>query len=90
MFSVLRPGGILVTAVERLSTTLPAIAAKRGVRFAAVGVEPDHVALEKLAELADAGVIRPHIQEVFDLADAAKAHELVAAGGVQGKVVLTV
>lgn len=88
-FSVLRPGGLLVTAVERLSETLPVLAREHGVRFAAVGVEPDHVALDKLAELADAGVIRPHVSEVLPLTDAAKVHEIVAAGGVQGKVVLT-
>lgn len=88
-FSVLRPGGLLVTAVERLSTTLPRLATEAGVRFAAVGVEPDHVALEHLAALADAGVLRPHVQTTLPLEDAAKAHEIAAAGSVQGKIVLT-
>jgi NADPH:quinone reductase-like Zn-dependent oxidoreductase len=88
-FSVLRPGGLLVTAVERLNAALPRLAADAGVRFAAVGVEPDHVALERLAALADAGVLRPHVRTTLALADAAKAHDIVAAGGVQGKIVLT-
>lgn len=88
-FAVLRPGGLLVTAVERTSTTLPALAEEMGLRFAAVGVEPDYVALERLAELVDAGVIRPYIQDVLSLENAAKAHEIVEGGGVQGKIVLT-
>jgi NADPH:quinone reductase-like Zn-dependent oxidoreductase len=88
-FSVLRPGGVLVTGVEPYSTTLPRLAAEAGVRFACVGVEPDHVGLSRLAELADAGVLRPHVQTTLPLEDAAKAHDLIAAGGVQGKIVLT-
>ena len=88
-FSVLRPGGLLVTAVERLNAALPGLAAEAGVRFAAVSVEPDYVALERLAALADAGALRPYVQTAVPLADAAAAHELAAAGGVQGKIVLT-
>ena len=88
-FSVLRPGGLLVTAVERLNAALPGLAAAAGVRFAAVSVEPDYVALERLAALADAGALRPYVQTAVPLADAAAAHELAAAGGVQGKIVLT-
>jgi NADPH:quinone reductase-like Zn-dependent oxidoreductase len=87
--AVLRPGGLLVTAVERLNASLPGQAAAAGRRFAAVSVEPDYVALERLAELAEAGAVRPYVQTALPLEDAAKAHELVAAGGVQGKVVLT-
>jgi len=87
--TVLRPGGLLVTAVERLNRTLPERAAAAGRRFAAVSVEPDYVALEALAALAEAGAVRPYAQTALPLEDAAKAHELVAAGGVQGKVVLT-
>lgn len=87
--SVLRRDGLLITAVERLSTILPGLAADAGVRFAAVGVEPDHVALEQLAALADAGALRPYVQTTLPLEAAAKAHEIAAAGGVQGKIVLT-
>ncbi len=88
-FSVLRPGGLLVTAVERLNPTLPGRAAAAGVRFAAVSVEPDYVALERLAALAEAGALRPFVQTALPLEEAAKAHAIVGAGGVQGKIVLT-
>jgi NADPH:quinone reductase-like Zn-dependent oxidoreductase len=79
-----------VTAVERLSTTLPELAEQSGVRFAAVGVEPDPAGLEALTELVEAGRLRVHLQQVFPLERLAEAHEVLAAGGVQGKLAITV
>jgi len=46
---VLRPGGLLLTAVERTNAALAARVEAAGRRFAGVTVEPDHVVLEKLA-----------------------------------------
>ncbi|WAL65401.1 NADP-dependent oxidoreductase [Amycolatopsis cynarae] len=89
-FGVLRQGGVLVTAVERLSSTLPELAKRSGVRFAAVGVEPDPAGLEALGELVEAGRLRVHLQQVFPLDRLAEAHEVLAAGGVQGKLAITV
>jgi NADPH:quinone reductase-like Zn-dependent oxidoreductase len=89
-FGVLRPGGLLVTAVERLSTTLPVLAKQAGVRFAAVAVEPDAAGLEALTALVEAGKLRVHLQQVFPLEQVAQAHELLAAGGVRGKLAISV
>jgi NADPH:quinone reductase-like Zn-dependent oxidoreductase len=89
-FGVLRPGGLLVTAVDRLSTTLPQAAERAGVRFAAVGVEPDPVALDALTELVEAGRLEVHLQEVFPLERLPEAHELLATGSVQGKIAIRV
>ncbi|WP_225848733.1 NADP-dependent oxidoreductase [Streptomyces sp. HPF1205] len=89
-FTILRPGGLLITAVERTSTTLPGLAAEAGVRFAPLGVEPDAAGLESLTALVEAGRLRPYLQEVLPLEQAAKAHEIVATGSVRGKVVLSV
>jgi NADPH:quinone reductase-like Zn-dependent oxidoreductase len=46
--------------------------------------------LERLAELIDAGSVTPSIERTFDLAGAAEAVDLVAAGRVHGKLVVTV
>lgn len=86
---VLRPGGLLVTAVDREDAALAAAAAAAGRRFAGISVEPDHTALEALTALVDDGLLRPHVAHVLPLADAAKAHELVESGHTQGKIVLT-
>ncbi|WKX69319.1 NADP-dependent oxidoreductase [Streptomyces sp. XD-27] len=88
--SVLRPGGTLVSIMEHWNQELAAEIEAAGRRFAGISVEPDYASLEAIAALVDAGRIRPHVAETFPLTDAAKAHELVASGGVQGKVVLTV
>ncbi|WP_405360425.1 NADP-dependent oxidoreductase [Kitasatospora sp. NBC_00085] len=88
--SVLRPGGTLVSIMEHFKLDLAAEIEAAGRKFAGVSVEPDYAALEAIAALVDAGRIRPHVAETFPLDDAAKAHELVGSGRVQGKVVLTV
>ena len=87
---VLRPGGILVTAVDRTNLALAAKAEQEGRRFAGVAVEPDHAALERLAKLVDAGALRVHVQDTFPLERVAEAHRLAEAGHVTGKIVLTI
>ncbi|MEY9849846.1 NADPH:quinone reductase-like Zn-dependent oxidoreductase [Streptacidiphilus sp. BW17] len=86
---VLRAGGVLVSILED-GDELATAAAARGVRLVVTSVEPDYASLERIAELADAGKIRPHIEATFDLVDAATAHLALDAGQVQGKLVLTV
>ena len=87
--ATLRPGGILVTAVDKADAELARAAETAGVRFAGISVEPDVVGLEALNALVAAGRLRPHVEQAFDLADAAKAHGVVEGGHVRGKVVLT-
>ncbi|WP_433684653.1 NADP-dependent oxidoreductase [Nocardia sp. CA-119907] len=87
--STLRKGGILVTAVEKASTALPKLAAAAGVRFAGISVEPDVVGLEALTQLVESGKLHPYVQQTMPFENAAKAHELVEQGNVQGKIVLT-
>ncbi|HJD80185.1 NADP-dependent oxidoreductase [Kitasatospora aureofaciens] len=86
---VLKPGGTLVSIMEHWNQELAAEIEAAGRRFAGVSVEPDYAGLEAIAALVDEGRIRPHVAEVFPLAEAGRAHELVASGTVQGKVVLT-
>ncbi|MFD9601960.1 NADP-dependent oxidoreductase [Streptomyces sp. NPDC059970] len=87
---VLRPGGVLISIVEHADPKLAVRVEAAGRRFAGISVEPDYAALEAIANLVDAGLIRPHVEETFPLEEAGKAHELVASGHVQGKIVLTV
>ncbi|MFG3439075.1 NADP-dependent oxidoreductase [Nonomuraea sp. NPDC047897] len=88
--AVLRPGGVLVSIMEHGDAALAARVEAAGRRFAGVSVEPDYAALEAIAGLVDAGAIRPHVEQVFPLEEAAKAHEVLGAGRVTGKLVLTV
>jgi NADPH:quinone reductase-like Zn-dependent oxidoreductase len=52
-------------------------------------VQVDAVALASLASMVADGRLRTRVAATLDLADGAHAHELVEAGGLRGKVVLT-
>ena len=86
---VLRPGGSLVTIVDMRDAGLAGRAAERGLRVVGVTAEPDQVGLAALAELVDAGRLRPCVDRVLPLAEAVEAHRLIDSGSTTGKVVLT-
>ncbi len=87
---VLRPDGLLVTIVEMHNPDLAARAAERGLAWAGVTAEPDHVGLEALTDLVERGRLRIHVDRILPLAEAARAHHLLDAGSGTGKVVLAV
>ncbi|NGN64646.1 NADP-dependent oxidoreductase [Streptomyces sp. A7024] len=88
--SVLRPGGVLISILQHYDREVAAEVAAAGRVFAGVEVRPDAAGLESLAALVAEGRLRPHVSETFPLAEAAKAHELIESGQVQGKIALTV
>ncbi|MFE3499536.1 NADP-dependent oxidoreductase [Kitasatospora sp. NPDC059160] len=83
---VLRPGGRLIT----LPGPGDVPAAQEGVSASWVLVEPDHLGLRELTALAERGALRPVVEAVLPLDQAAKAHELGELGRTTGKIVLTV
>ena len=87
---VLRPGGHLVTAVADDDLELIAEHEAAGLRFSAIAVDPDPVALRGLVGLVEQGRLRVHVQETFPFERVADAHRLLDAGHLQGKLVLTV
>jgi NADPH:quinone reductase-like Zn-dependent oxidoreductase len=84
----LRAGGVLVTAADPMNRVLADKAAEAGVRFAGIMVEPDHVALESLADLVDDGRLSVHLDRTFAFDDIAEAHRYLESGHMTGKVVL--
>jgi NADPH:quinone reductase-like Zn-dependent oxidoreductase len=88
--AMLRPGGVLISILQHGDREVAARIEAAGRRFAGISVEPDYAALEEIARLVDAGLIRPHVEQTFPLERADEAHALVEAGHVQGKIVLTV
>lgn len=86
-WSVLKPGGILVSIVS----PPPEERAKAlGMRSAFVFIEPSAAILAELAALVDAGSVRPIVGAEFALADIAKAHAFSQTGRTVGKIVLYV
>lgn len=83
---VLKPGGHLVTLPT--PDDVPADAA--GVHTGWTLVEPDYRGLLEIASLVEAGRLRPFVEAVLPLSEAAKAHEIGERGRTTGKIVLTV
>ncbi|MEU9232575.1 NADP-dependent oxidoreductase [Streptomyces subrutilus] len=84
--SVLKPGGHLVTLPG--PDGIPADT--RGVRASWVLVEPDLKGLEEIAALVEQGLLKPLVDTVLPLEQAARAHEIGELGRTTGKIVLTV
>ncbi|MFI8823527.1 NADP-dependent oxidoreductase [Streptomyces sp. NPDC053431] len=87
---VLRPGGVLVSILPGTDPDDLVKAAARGVRVETLLVEADHSGMKAVAELAASGALRAHVEAVFPLAEAAKAHALGETDRTTGKIVLTV
>ncbi|MFJ6794216.1 NADP-dependent oxidoreductase [Streptomyces sp. NPDC091268] len=83
---VLKPGGHLVTLPG--PDDLPADTA--GVHAVWLLVEPDLGGLREIAALADRSLLKPLVDTVLPLEQAAKAHEIGERGRTTGKIVLTV
>lgn len=66
----------------------PEPAIDRNLAVHGVLVRPDRSALDVLVRAIDEHGVRPEIDEVIDLEDAARAHERVEAGDVLGKLAL--
>lgn len=63
---------------------------KRGVKVSVVVRKSDGDALQQIADLVDAGAIRPVVDQVFALADIAQAHRYCETGRARGKVAIEV
>lgn len=83
---VLKPGGHLVTLPG--PDGIPADT--QGMQAAWVLVEPDLKGLEEIAALVEQGLLKPLVDTVLPLEQAAKAHEIGEQGRTTGKIVLTV
>jgi NADPH:quinone reductase-like Zn-dependent oxidoreductase len=87
-WKVLKKGGILVSILG--PPPAEEEAAAHGVRATMMWVRGDADQLARIAALLDAGRIRVHVDAVFPLAEAARAHQLSATGHVRGKIALEV
>jgi NADPH:quinone reductase-like Zn-dependent oxidoreductase len=87
--SVLTSGGILVSSVSEPNAEE---ARASGVRARFMLVDVTSAALTRIADLVDAGVLRPRLGAVLPLADARQAHEMLEGLRPRppGKIVLAV
>ena len=86
-WKVLKKGGILVTLLGQGPLDE---AASYGVRGVGILVKPNPGELDEIAALVDMRIVKPVIEAVFPLQDAAKAHQLGETNRARGKIVLRV
>ena len=86
-YGVVKKGGIVMSLVARPD---PAELEKHGIRGAGISVHADADDLTEIAQLIDAGKIKPIVTEVLPLTDAVKAQQQAATHHTRGKVVLRV
>lgn len=87
-WSLLKRGGMLVSMIEEPSAE---IAEEHGVRHGMV-VSPPPIAetLSKVAQMVEAGDIKPVVSNVLPLQDAQKGHQIVETKHARGKIIFQV
>ena len=83
--ALVKAGGMIVSVAGTLDA---AAVGSRGVRFERVSSVPSGEQLAALATLAGRKKLKPHVQKIFALMDAAAAQEESKAGHVRGKLVV--
>jgi NADPH:quinone reductase-like Zn-dependent oxidoreductase len=88
-FAVLKPGGLLVSAVSQPEQ---ALAERHGVRALFFLVEVTTMHLTRIAEMIDAGELTVNVGTVLPFAEAKIAHEMLAGNcpHPRGKIILNV
>ena len=86
-YGVVKKGGIVMSLVERPD---PVELKKRGIRGAGISVHPDAEDLTEIAQLIDAGKIKPTVTQVLPLSEAIAAQQQAATHHTRGKVVLRI
>lgn len=87
---VLRAGGLLVNIPTGSWPTFMQDARAAGKRATSYKVAPSAATLEVITRLIEAGDVRPHVDQVFPLEQAADAHRSLETGHTRGKIVLSV
>jgi NADPH:quinone reductase-like Zn-dependent oxidoreductase len=86
-WQVIKPGGILVSIVSPPSEEK---AVAHQCRSAYVFIQPRADWLTEIADLIDAGQVKPIVETVLPLSQVAEAHSLSQSGRTRGKIVLQV
>jgi NADPH:quinone reductase-like Zn-dependent oxidoreductase len=86
-YGVVKKGGIVMSLVARPD---PAELKKHAIRGSAISVHPDADDLAEIANVIDAGKIKPIVTQVLPLSEAIAAQQQAATHHTRGKVVLRI
>jgi len=82
---LLSPGGVLISIVDPPDKSE---CSRKDIRAGYVLAQSDPAQLAEIARLADEGILRPHVQAVYELSEAAEALAELKKGHTPGKIVL--
>ena len=85
-WTVLKPGSAFVSTLTEPSQER---ARQSGVRALRYTTQPNGGQLSEIARLIDAGQVRPHVEQVYPLTQAAAAEDHLENRHLQGKLVVT-
>jgi NADPH:quinone reductase-like Zn-dependent oxidoreductase len=88
--AVLKPGGIIISIVGGVKENLQPLLAEKGVRAANYLVHSSGEDMQQLAQLLEAGVLKPFISQQYAFHQMAAAHEQIETSHTKGKVVVNV
>lgn len=86
-YGIVKKGGIIMSLVSPLEK---AELEKHGIRGAGIAVHPDSQDLADIAQLIDAGKIKPIVTKILPLSEAIAAQQQAATHHTRGKVVLQI
>ena len=86
-YGVVKKGGIVISLVARPD---PDELKKRGIHGTGISAHPDAADLAEIAQLIDAGKIKPVVTQVLPLNEAVRAEQQAATHHTRGKVVLRI
>jgi NADPH:quinone reductase-like Zn-dependent oxidoreductase len=87
--NVLRKGGRLVAIAGGVTDEVKKLAETKGLKASAYMVQSNGDDMEQLAELLEAGTIKPYISKVFSLDQIGEAHKHIETGRTRGKIVIS-
>lgn len=90
LLGTVRAGGVLLAIADGASDETKSDAERRGVRVLEPLVEPDGRGLDGISALVKEGSLQVAVDSVLPLEQAADAHRRLQAGGLRGKLVLSV
>jgi NADPH:quinone reductase-like Zn-dependent oxidoreductase len=86
-YGLVKKGGIVMSLVSRVDK---AKLEKHGIRGASISVHPDAEDLAEIAQLIDAGKIKPVVTKVLPLSEAIAAQRQAATHHTRGKIVVRI
>lgn len=86
-YGVVKKGGIVMSLVARPDA---AEIAKRGIRGVTIFAHPDAEDLSQIAQMIDAGKIKPIVTKILPLSEAIAAEEQAETHHTRGKIVLKI